>query len=82
MLGVALRRIVLAQAAQRAIDAKDTSLTDGFHKFEPDQGLRWTNGDAAIPNVLLAGQIGPIELVLHVGYARAATRLSKRTPAA
>ena len=67
-LGVALRRIVLAQARrQRAIDAKDTSLTDGFHKFEADQALRWTNGDAAIPAGLFAGAHGPCMLMLQLG---------------
>ncbi len=67
-LGVALRRIVLAQPRrQRAIDAKDTSLTDGFHKFEADQALRWTNGDAAIPTELFAGANGPCMLMLQLG---------------
>jgi hypothetical protein len=67
-LGVALRRIVLAQPRrQRAIDAKDTSLTDGFHKFEADQALRWTNGDAAVPAELFAGAHGPCMLMLQLG---------------
>ena len=67
-LGVALRRIVLAQARrQRAIDAKDASLTDGFHKFEADQALRWTNGDAAIPAEMFSGAHGPCMLMLQLG---------------
>ena len=67
-LGVALRRIILAQPRrQRAIDASDSSLTDGFHKFEADQSLRWTNGDAAIPAELFAGATGPCMLMLQLG---------------
>ena len=67
-LGVALRRIVLAQPLrQRAIDAEDTSLTDGFYKFEAEHGFRWTTGDAAIPAELLAGAHGPCMLMLRLG---------------
>ncbi len=67
-LGVALRRIILAQPRrQRAIDASNSSLTDGFHKFEADQALRWTNGDAAIPVELFAGATGPCMLMLQLG---------------
>ena len=67
-LGVALRRIVLAQPLrQRTIDAKDTSLTDGFHTFEADHAFRWTNGDAAIPAELFSGAHGPCMLMLQVG---------------
>jgi hypothetical protein len=67
-LGVALRRIVLAQPLrQRSIDAKDTSLTDGFHTFEADHAFRWTNGDAAIPAELFAGAHGPCMLMLQLG---------------
>ena len=67
-LGVALRRIVLAQPLrQRTIDANDTSLTDGFHTFEADHAFRWTNGDAAIPPELFAGAHGPCMLILELG---------------
>src|SRR3984885_13536398 len=67
-LGVALRRIVLAQPLrQRAIDAEDTSLTDGFHSFEGGHAFRWTNGDAAIPAELFAGAHGPCMLMLQLG---------------
>jgi hypothetical protein len=45
MLGVAVRRIVLAQARrQRAIEANDVSLTEGFHAYEPENRICWTNG--------------------------------------
>ncbi len=68
VLGVALRRIVLAQPLrQRAIDAKDTSLTDGFYEFEADHKFRWTTGDAAIPAELFAGAQGPCMLMLQLG---------------
>jgi len=67
-LGVALRRIVLAQPLrQRTIDANDTSLTDGFQTFEADHAFRWTTGDAAIPAELFAGVQGPCMLMLQLG---------------
>ena len=58
-LGVAVRRIVLAQARrQRAVEADAASLVDGYHAFEPDNGIRWTDGDAAVPPELFAGMSG------------------------
>ncbi len=55
-LGVAVRRIVLAQARrQQAIEAASTSLMDGWHSFEPGDGIRWTDGDAALPASLFSG---------------------------
>ena len=38
-------------------------LEEGFHVFEPDNGLRWTDGDASVPPVLFDGFDGPTELV-------------------
>ncbi len=68
VLGVALRRIALHQAMRcRVIEAEDPVLAKGFHAFEPDNGLRWTNGDATVPAGLFDGFDGPMELVLHVG---------------
>jgi hypothetical protein len=51
----------------RTTEANDARLADGFHAYEPDNGFRWTDGDAAIPTELFAGFAGPLELVLHVG---------------
>jgi T5SS/PEP-CTERM-associated repeat protein len=68
LLGVALRRITASQGARlRVIEANDALLLDGFHEFEPDNGFRWADGDAAIPNVLFADFPGPVELVLQIG---------------
>ena len=39
---------------------------EGFHEFEPENGLRWTDGDAALPQGLFEGFDGPKELVVHV----------------
>ena len=67
-LGVALHKIMLRHKAQgRLIAADDVRLSDGFHDFEPDNGFRWTDGDAAIPRALFAGTRGPLMLELHVG---------------
>ncbi len=78
MLGVALRRLVVRKGARfRVATADDDRLIDGFHTFEADNGLRWTNGDAAIPGALFAGFSGPVELVLLIG---ATTRYLADTP--
>jgi hypothetical protein len=82
-LGVALRRIMLAQPLrQRAIDANDTLLSDGFHTFEADHAFRWTNGDAAIPAGLFAGAHGPCMLMLQLGataqYIDEGTQVTER----
>ncbi len=67
-LGVAVRRIALAQSRRvRTIEANAASLTDGFHPFEPTGGIRWTNGDAAIPADLFAGTSGTSMLILYLG---------------
>ncbi len=67
-LGVAIRRIVLAQARRlNAIEADAVSLSDGYHAFEAQTGIRWTNGDAAVPAALFAGMSGPGLLMLQFG---------------
>jgi hypothetical protein len=68
VLGVALRAITLFQGPRcRTIEMTDLTLTEGFHAFEPDNGLRWTDGDAALPTSLFGKLDGPKDLVLHVG---------------
>ena len=66
-LGVALRRIVVRQGARfRVIEPDDARLSDGFHAFEPADGLRWTDGNAVLPAEVFHGFTGPTELVLHL----------------
>jgi hypothetical protein len=68
LLGVALRRVMLWRGAElRLIEASDTSLSEGFHPFEPGSGFRWTDGDAGLPAALCDGIGGPSELHLQVG---------------
>lgn len=68
VLGVAIRRIVLWQAALvRLIEATDPALTDGFHGFEADNGFRWTNGNALLPAELFCGLTGPCQVELKLG---------------
>ncbi|MEJ0016382.1 MAG: Hint domain-containing protein [Acetobacteraceae bacterium] len=67
LLGVALSRIALRQGTRfRLVEPQDPLLAEGFHAFEPDAALRWTDGDAALPMALLDGLEAPFELVLHV----------------
>jgi len=67
-LGVALRRIVVRQGTRfRILEAGDAALAEGFHGYEPDAGLRWTNSEGLVPAGLFEGFDGPMEMVLHVG---------------
>jgi len=69
-LGVALRRVVLRQGARLAVlEAGDPRLTQGFHGFEPELGLRWTNGDAALPAGVFDSFDGPTDVEVHLGGA-------------
>ena len=69
-LGVAVRRIVLAQPSRTlAIDAQDVSLVDGYHVFEPENDVRWTDGDASLPANFIAEMDGTCMLIVHLGGA-------------
>ncbi|MDB5403680.1 MAG: putative rane protein, partial [Rhodopila sp.] len=66
-LGVALRRLVVRQGTWfRRIDIADPALSGGFHAYETEGRIRWTDGDAELPVSLLAGRSGRLELVLHL----------------
>ena len=68
-LGVAVRRIVLAQARrQQALDAEAAALAEGWHRFEPENGCA---GPMATPHcpLLFAGMTGAGMLILHLGVA-------------
>ena len=66
-LGVALEHVRLWQGrAVRVLDAADAGLAEGFHPFEPDNGFRWTDGDAVLPAALFAAVAGPCTLELLV----------------
>ena len=61
-------QIELWQAARVvALQASDERLGQGFHAYEPDNGWRWTNGDAMLPAALLEGFDGPTQLTLLLG---------------
>ena len=67
-LGVALRQIMVTQGLSvRTIEAEDGLLTEGFHGFEVDNAIRWTDGDAAMPMALFIGFTGPLEIALSLG---------------
>ena len=42
-------------------------LSDGYHAFEAANGIRWTDGDAAVPAELFAGMSGRGMLILEFG---------------
>jgi hypothetical protein len=67
-LGVGVRRVVMRQMTRfRIIEAADKLLAEGFHAFESDTGVRWTDGDATLPAALFDGFDGAVELVLQIG---------------
>jgi hypothetical protein len=67
-LGVAVRQILATHGQQiRRVEAASGLLTQGFHGFEPDDAIRWTDGDAVIPASLFDGCAGPVELALRLG---------------
>lgn len=67
-LGVAVRQIELWQGTRLAVlEASDPRLQQGFHDYEPDNGWRWTDGDATLPTTLLADSDRPTELTLLLG---------------
>jgi hypothetical protein len=78
-LGVAVRRIVLAQSGRRrrVVDWDDACLTDGFHGAEPAGRQRWTTGEAVLPPSLLAdvreGAIVELHVCGQLPYPAAAT---------
>ncbi|PPQ26571.1 Hint domain-containing protein [Rhodopila globiformis] len=69
LLGIALRRVILWDGPQvELLEASDERLTDGFHGYEPDDGIRWTCGDAGLPqDVFTARPERSFQLELHLG---------------
>ncbi len=68
LLGVAVRRVVaVCGNGLRSIEASDEALSAGCHDFEPNIGLRWTNGNALLPQHLFTGWSGSSDLTLDVG---------------
>jgi len=66
-LGVALRRLTIRKGTRfRVIETDSPLLTNGFHDYEPDNGFRWTSGDAVVPATLLEGFDGAIDVVLTI----------------
>ena len=66
-LGVALRRIVLAQPRlRRTLHWHDERLVDGFHAAEPVGRQRWTNGRASLPEPSLRRLLAGATVDLHV----------------
>jgi hypothetical protein len=67
-LGVAVRRVSIRRGHDTVtIRAHDRRLTNGFHDYEPDGDLRWTNGDAALPAEAFAPFGHAIEVVVQLG---------------
>ena len=64
-LGVAVKRIVLAEADLRLeIGYGHPSLREGFHYYE--SGYRWTNGMARLPDELLRSFVDDVTVEVHL----------------
>ena len=70
-LGVAVRKIELHRGWNyTSVAMDDPRLTDGFHDYEPEEGIRWTTGRATLsPEVLAMAGHGALKLVLTLGGA-------------
>jgi Hint domain len=71
-LGVALRQIIIVRGPNLAlVETEDERLADGYHKFEPTNRIRWTDGNGEIPCSLMADLSGPFSIELDVaGYSK------------
>jgi hypothetical protein len=68
ILGVAVRRIIVRQpTCSRIYRAREKFLTMGFHAFEADADVRWSDGDALLPAEVFAGFVGAHEVSVHLG---------------
>lgn len=67
VLGVGVRRIVLWRGRRViSIEADDSCLSNGFHGYEADNGLRWTNGEAVLPMSLFLSEDSGVVLEIYV----------------
>ncbi len=67
-LGVAVRRVTLRQGGRSIrLDANDQRLTAGFHGYQADDRLRWTDGRTALPEAGFGGLAPGAEVTLHLG---------------
>jgi hypothetical protein len=67
-LGVALRQVAVRQGGKfMLLDAADDRLTVGFHAYEADCQLRWTDGCAALPVEAFVRFDKGAEVMLHLG---------------
>jgi hypothetical protein len=69
-LGVAVRRVTVRHGSKSMLfDAADERLTAGFHAYEADCNLRWTDGYAELPAAAFARFDKGAEVMLHLGGA-------------
>ena len=70
LLGIAVRRVAITNGRhRRTIEAWDDCLCAGFHGYEPETDIRWTAGDARLPERLFNGCSGLIDIQIETGGA-------------
>jgi hypothetical protein len=63
-----VRRVAIRQGTRfMLLDAADERLTVGFHAYEADSRLRWTDGYAELPTNAFARFDNGAEVMLHLG---------------
>jgi hypothetical protein len=66
-LGVALQSVTVFAGPQHlTIRASDDRLVDGFHCYEPEIDIRWTDGNAVLPDALFNRFDQPVDLLLQL----------------
>jgi hypothetical protein len=69
-LGVAFSRLTIRQGGKFMLfDADDERLTAGFHEYEPEDRLRWTDGYAELPIEAFARFDEGAEVTVYLGGA-------------
>ncbi len=67
LLGLAVRQVRVYQGVRlQVVEAEDPDLFLGFHDYEEDGDLRWTDGDAILPSKLFAGFEGTVTIEIHL----------------
>jgi hypothetical protein len=71
-LGIAVRSVaILDGPLSRRVEAADAALQDGFHDYEPNEGIRWTAGNALVPTDVFRGITDPVDVeIVTTGATR------------
>jgi hypothetical protein len=67
VLGVALQTVtVIAGTRHRTLCSSDECLCEGFHGYEPELDIRWTDGQARLPAFVFDGFDGEADVLVQL----------------